>query len=76
MKITQHIYDTPSGTVRGYAICVMKIGKKEQRIAHCYFMVDKPTEVTLNIPTKKMTPAEVGAIANALMAFQAEIANV
>lgn len=76
MQIQKEIYKKPSGTVRGYATCFLVIGKKEYRLAHCYFLVDAPTEVTLNIPKCKLAPQDVAAISSALAAFNAEISDV
>lgn len=69
MRIEKQVFDQPSGTVRGSAQLFMDIGKKkDHRVCHAFFLVGKPTEVSVTIPGKQ-SPADLLRIADALKEF-------
>lgn len=72
--IDKHIFDKPSGNVRGIISLSMTFGKKELQIGHTYLMVGKPAEVSIKAPAGRISAEDVKRMGEALVAYAADVA--
>ncbi|MFC5505419.1 hypothetical protein [Bosea massiliensis] len=75
-ELDQAVFEQPQGNVRGFLLAMVTYSNgKSKRLAHSYLLTDSVPDISMDLP-KSIAPADVAVVAEALLAFQARLAEL
>lgn len=74
--LDESVFKQPQGSVRGFLLAMVTYSNgKSKRLAHSHLLTDSTPDISMDIP-KTIAPADVAVVAEALLAFQARLAEL